>query len=719
LLCLWFMSLHGFGRHKVIFPRLVSVVAAAAVLVSGALVSVPGAVGDDSRPSVVVSGLLDEERALELASQTGQEVVVSALTGERSLTVADPITGNLRTELSVEVARVRDQAGGWRDPSAKLVVGDDGLLRPEAAAVDYAISGGGDTAFMEMSTPEGSVAWTLPDALPVPQVDGDTATFEEVFPGVDLVARAGVEAVESFLVVKDREAGQNPDVREFAFDAEYEGLSAVDSADGGLSLVDAEGREVLEVPPALMWDSAGVPAVEREAVIAGDGGSADLIDVQDGSTLADVELDASGDSLAVVADETLLDDPQTVYPVVIDPEVKPGRTYGVRVISTKQFVKKGADLSEGKVGYSPSPYEGKLYNSRMFFQFSWPKYTNPATGVNDFVSSAQIVKGTFEYNQTHSPQHSPCKSTSKSYSGVKARLYNTISSSTNWPGPGAHSWAAVTDYLAVGHESYCKTSKVQDWNITSMLQSERAHDSYKTRTTVTIGLYSADEGSAIGWREYKTPKLVIEYEPAPPAPTEFEVTPSVVVDGMPVTSGSTLQLKVKAGLAAGMTCQALDACAGVSFTVKAAGSGEIVFEGSAAAKPDVWLHVSPGLLAPGEYLLEASAYNVTTGMGSLPSTFSFRVADLKLSGWSWASEVKADQEMKIMVPAQDLKPGRSFCVYDSEELRGCYPASDDGLVAVGEFSVGKHSVLVAVRDDATGLIGDQKADNPPVRIFEW
>jgi hypothetical protein len=468
-----------------------------------------------------------------------------------------------------------------------------------------------------------------------------------------------------------------------------------------------------------MWDSAGVPEVEREAVIAGDGDSADLIDVQDGSTLADVELDASGDSLAVVADEALLDDPATVYPVVIDPEVKPSKTYGVRVISTKQFVKKGADLSEGKVGYSPSPYEGKLYNSRMFFQFSWPKYTNPATGVSDFVSSAQIVKGTFEYNQTHSPQHSPCKSTSKSYSGVKARLYNTISSSTNWPGPGAHSWAAVTDYLAVGHESYCKTSKVQDWNVTSMLQSERAHDSYKTRTTVTIGLYSADEGSAIGWREYKTPKLVIEYEPAPPAPTEFEVSDSVVVDGVPVTGKVSPELNVKVDLAAGMVCQETNKyCAGVSVTVKAAGSGEIVFEGSAAGQPG-WLSVFPGVLAPGEYLVEAAAQNVTTGMGSLPSMFGFRVADLGLSGWSWASQIKADQELAIMIPAQDLKPGRSFCVSDSEELRGCYPADSNGKVNVGVFSTGNHTVSVTARDDASGLMGVPKPDDPATRDFGW
>jgi hypothetical protein len=678
----------------------------------------PQAAAGNSGPVPVGSGLLGEAGALALASESGREVVVSALTDGRTLVVAEPGSGLLRAELSVDVERVPDGEGGWRAPSARLVEGSDGLLRPEAAAVDYAVSGGGDGAFVEVSTAGGGVSWGFPGVLPAPAVDGDTATFGEVFPGVDLVAKAGVEGVESFLVVKDREAGENPLVRGFAFDAEYRGLAPRDGAGGGLSLVDSAGTPVLEVPAASMWDSAGVPAVEREAVVSGGVGASALVDARDGSALAGVELEASGDVLSVTADAGLLDDPGTVFPVVIDPEVKLEQTYGVRVISTKAFVKRGASLSEGKVGYSPSTYEGKYYNSRMFFQFKWPKYTNPATGVSDFVSPAQIVEGRFEYNQTHSVQHSPCKSTSKTYPGVKARLYNTISSTTEWPGPGAHSWSAVTDYLAVGHESYCKTSKVQDWNLTSALRGERGHDSYKARTTVTVGLYSADEGNAYGWREYKTPKLYVSYEPAPPAPADFEVSPSVGIDGVPVTASSAPLLRAKAVLAAGMGCRVTAECAGVRFTVKD-GGGRQVFAGEAAGQPGDWVAVAPGPLAPGVYSVEASAVNSDTGLASLAAVFGFRVADVGLSGWSWAGPVKADADLSIRIPDADLKPGRLFCVYDYDAPLGCFEAGAGGLVAVGQLSAGAHAVRVGVQDAQTGLAGDLVSDNPPVRDFAW
>lgn len=45
-----------------------------------------------------------------------------------------------------------------------------------------------------------------PQRLPTAVVEGSTATYPEVFPGVDLVAKAGFESVETFLVVKSRQA---------------------------------------------------------------------------------------------------------------------------------------------------------------------------------------------------------------------------------------------------------------------------------------------------------------------------------------------------------------------------------------------------------------------------------------------------------------------------------------------------------------------------------
>jgi hypothetical protein len=146
-------------------------------------------------------------------------VVASALTDERTLVTADPETGLLRAELTAGVARVRDGQGGWREPSTRLVAGADGRLRPEAAVVAYSVTAGGSADLVEVEAAQGSMSWSWPTALPPAVVSGDTATYAEVLPGADLVVRAGLEQVESFLVVKSRLAAANPAVREFALAA--------------------------------------------------------------------------------------------------------------------------------------------------------------------------------------------------------------------------------------------------------------------------------------------------------------------------------------------------------------------------------------------------------------------------------------------------------------------------------------------------------------------
>lgn len=94
----------------------------------------------------------------------------------------------------------------------------------------------------------------------------------------------------------------------------------------------------------------------------------------------------------------MLRDPDTVFPVVIDPSWSMDETHALRV--TQTFHKYDSDIgSTAKLGYNgwTSPY----YKSRMFYQFKWPLNDD-----DSIVNAAQIAGATFKYKQTYSPQSS-------------------------------------------------------------------------------------------------------------------------------------------------------------------------------------------------------------------------------------------------------------------------------------------------------------------------
>ena len=177
-----------------------------AVLAAGTLLGSPvQSVAEPNRPPALISA----DEAMAQAKRSGLPTVATALTDEHTLVTADPETGLMIADMSAGTARVPDGAGGWREPSASLVHGADGSWRPEAASASVTISNGGTGSFLTLADTTGSVAFTWSGgALPVPEVDGNLATYSEVVPGADLVVRASVDGAESFLVVKNAQAAR-------------------------------------------------------------------------------------------------------------------------------------------------------------------------------------------------------------------------------------------------------------------------------------------------------------------------------------------------------------------------------------------------------------------------------------------------------------------------------------------------------------------------------
>jgi hypothetical protein len=149
-----------------------------------------------------------EESALALARRTKQPVEVTALRSETRQVFAEP-DGTLVLEQHPRPVRVRKQ-GRWQDVDTTLTTRPDGSVAPVATAVDLSFSGGGTSPLARMARGAKALELGWQGALPTPVLDGDTATYPEVLPGVDLSVRADVDGFSHLLVVKTPEAARNP-----------------------------------------------------------------------------------------------------------------------------------------------------------------------------------------------------------------------------------------------------------------------------------------------------------------------------------------------------------------------------------------------------------------------------------------------------------------------------------------------------------------------------
>ncbi len=121
---------------------------------------------------------------MDRAAETGSEVVVEALTDEHTVVTAQP-SGLLKAEISLFPERVlRD--GEWLDVDLTLIATDEGLA-PRVGVADVVFSPGGTGPAARLREESAELALSWPGRLPVPVLEGDTATYEGVLPEVDLV----------------------------------------------------------------------------------------------------------------------------------------------------------------------------------------------------------------------------------------------------------------------------------------------------------------------------------------------------------------------------------------------------------------------------------------------------------------------------------------------------------------------------------------------------
>lgn len=500
-------------------------------------VGVPSAVAEPSEVSAEPQGLLDESAALVLASSQDREVEVSELTSEWRRVVATP-DGILRGDYTVGVARVRDGQGGWRDPDTTLQVGADGVLRPVASRVPISVSAGGTGELASMESGSQQLAMNWRGTLPVPSVDGDTATYADVYPDVDLVVRVGADSLATYLVVKTPAASQHAGVRRVVFDVETSGVPQVQADQaGGYAYKSSAGEPAFGVSVATMWDAAGAEVGAE---------SSELIEPAAEAQVRKMGLSASSSELVVVPDAGFLDDPATVYPVTIDPLVYAhGSTISQRV--TQTFTQTNHTGDAARVGYNgwTSPY----YQSEMYYRF--------AVGT---LEAPRVKSMVFRHDNVHSVQHSPCYNASYG-NPIEVAITGWADANTKWATrPGWLAWPVSNGY-AVGHENYCNGRATVAWDLKAPFQSIFGSGTF-TGGELTIGMRGAGATNKYTWREFfnqfnagsaSRPLLTVEYMPKP------DMAQSLMVDSVTMYNQTTvftsLTPKLKAVLPATQACE--------------------------------------------------------------------------------------------------------------------------------------------------------------------
>lgn len=412
-----------------------------------------------------------------------------SLRSETDQVFANP-DGTLTREQSLEPVRVR-RGGAWKDVDSSLVRAADGSWGPAVGATPIAFSGGGVAPLVSMEKDGVRLSLSWPEPLPSPVVEGNEVTYPEVYPGVDLKMAAVGTSFTQRLVVKSRAAGVNPRVRALSLKASVKG--GVLTGDGpGYVVKDWSGRAVLTGSQPVMWDNA---AVKKSASVTED--------LEDGDRQAPMGLSVSRSSMGLSANAALLDDPATVFPVVLDPTGSPA-IYSWAMVNKSYPTTSYYNFTSADEGVGYNNFSG-VHTKRVYYSFP-----------NSTYAGKTIISAKLYAFETYS---ATC-----SAGTVNAYLTGDISSSTTWNNQPGKIGSVLDGWSTKAGRSDCYPGgKKADWIVTEGVKNRVAAGAARS----TFVLQGASETTVSSWMRFAGPKnSTSSYRPT--LSVTYNTTPSTV-----------------------------------------------------------------------------------------------------------------------------------------------------------------------------------------------
>lgn len=476
----------------------------------------PSAPDASANPEPSATTAPDVPSALAVARRTGTRVEALSERTETSTTWVRA-DGSLTTELTAGPVRfARD--GRWVAVDTDLAARPDGSVAPKAHPADLTLGGaGGERAdslagtrteeprdLVTLGEGDRQVTLQWKGGLPEPRLDGNRAEYPEAVPGADVIVEATRTGFEQYVEIKKRpEQGADKGAYRYTLSLRAEGLKADRQDDGSVLFTDRRtGQERAVMPAPVMWDAT--------------------VDERSGEHTRRVPVDLKlvvkdDDSfdLIVTPDAGFLADPETRYPVTIDPStsalsnvfdtyVQQGETRDWSTDTELDFGNPGTKNANG------TPRTARSY-------VTW----GTAPLADALVSSARLSLWNFHSANTDcKPQAwevwSADPATTASRWTNKPALHTKYATATETkgnPACGADGWigADVTDL-------------VQTW------ASAKA-------PTATMALKAADESAVAPWKRVNSanatanpPKLTVTYNFRPRSGNNRQAGPPYVKD---------------------------------------------------------------------------------------------------------------------------------------------------------------------------------------------
>ncbi|GIF00647.1 FG-GAP-like repeat-containing protein [Paractinoplanes rishiriensis] len=456
------------------------------------------------------------ERAIMQAHRTGQPVEATASASETTTVTAQPDGSVTLTQSAVPTRKKVD--GEWRDLDPELVPNADGSWSPRLAGAPLRLSGGGDGPMAVLGAEKLNIALGAPAALRPPTIAGPTATYPDVFPGVDLqVTAKAAGGFSEVFVVHDADAAK--DLATISLPLTTTGLTVAADSVGNLTGKDPAGRTIITAPAPAMWDStepttptrtdtAGIArdtATGRPATSTSGGPGAAARRAPMGAAVRDAHLHLTPDRAMLTAKTTR-------FPVYLDPTfnwVPAAGTFSGWSTVAKEFP------TTNYWKDTPDP-RGRMQSgnsddvtSRTLINFGIPVSALAGGTIN-----TALLKITETWSWS-------CIDSRVNLYAPSAVLASSNATWNYW----VNRLGSVVDHKTVanGHSSSCPSAA-----IAFDVKDEVVANVTSGKKTQTFALAAHDESDHNGWKEFleTSPTLAITYNHEPNKPSGLRTSPA-------------------------------------------------------------------------------------------------------------------------------------------------------------------------------------------------
>lgn len=419
---------------------------------------------------------------------------------------AEP-NGTLTAEFNSGPVRAMNASGDWAPINTDLVE-SNGRLIPTNVPGDLSLSAGGDQAFAKADaagdgTPQ-DLAWQWPTTLPEPIVDGPTATYQDaVGEGRDLVVIATPSGFTHHVVLHMPPAAEASPFQ-LTIPVITPGSELHETSTGALEVKDTDtGKKIATAPAPIMWDASGTDATDPvvEAV---------------NTTVVDTQV---GSRLVLTPAQEFLTDPDTIYPVTIDPSYTVG-IYSVADtwVDDSTYSMSQASSGELRVGTTNSG----ATKARAFIKFGIAGLEGTA------VNTATMTLRNFASGT--------CTASSIQAARI-TEAWNSVN--VTWANKPSATTSGQAYYAPAAGADGCPSANAT-WNVEAIVTPWIDG----TAPNNGIRLAAVNENSNNTYRRYRSaeytdydgnfrPKLTINYNHVPTAPPLSSLTITPCVNGCP------------------------------------------------------------------------------------------------------------------------------------------------------------------------------------------